>query len=66
MRKNTPTTLFELIELIDKDTIRTKILPYLTTAKRGYPCKGDLCDPCSIVSTKRFPAGKGGISWHSM
>ena len=122
-----------------------EILPYLTTAKRGYPCKGDLCEviqcifsmmdnagisidglflnadagfdchdfrrKCdsagiianvdfnnhtkndekylldrellslrysiertnawmdsfrSVVSTKRFPAGKGGISWHSM
>ena len=49
-----------MIELIDKDTIRMEILPYLTTAKRGYPCKGDLCEVIQCILYKL----KTGCQWH--
>ena len=32
------------MEPIDQDAIRIESLPYLTTAKRGYTSKGDLCE----------------------
>lgn len=49
-----------MIELIDKDTIRVEILPYLTTAKRAYPCKGDLCEVIQCILYKL----KTGCQWH--
>ncbi len=49
-----------MIELIDKDTIRMEILPYLTTAKRGYTCKGDLCEVIQCILYKL----KTGCQWH--
>ncbi len=35
----------------------------LASAKLAICLKNSVC---SIVSIKRFPAGKGGISWYSM
>lgn len=37
-----------------------EILPYLTTAKRGYPCKGDLCEVIQCILYKL----KTGCQWH--
>lgn len=37
-----------------------EILPYLTTAKRGYPCKGDLCEVIRCILYKL----KTGCQWH--
>ena len=37
-----------------------EILPYLTTAKRGYTCKGDLCEVIQCILYKL----KMGCQWH--
>lgn len=37
-----------------------EILPYLTTAKRGYTCKGDLCEVIQCILYKL----KTGCQWH--
>lgn len=39
---------------------RMEILPYLTTAKRGYTCKGDLCEVIQCILYKL----KTGCQWH--
>ena len=31
-----------MYEILDKDTIKSEILPYLSVAKRGYVTKSDL------------------------
>lgn len=37
-----------------------EILPYLTTAKRGYACKSDLCEVIQSILYKL----KTGCQWH--
>lgn len=37
-----------------------EILPYMTTAKRGYKCKGDLCEVIQCILYKL----KTGCQWH--
>lgn len=37
-----------------------EILPYMTTAKRGYTCKGDLCEVIQCILYKL----KTGCQWH--
>ena len=46
-----------MYEVLDKDTIKSEILPYLSVAKRGYVTKSDLVEviqcirvsPCKAV-----------------
>lgn len=37
-----------------------EILPYMTNAKRGYKCKGDLCEVIQCILYKL----KTGCQWH--
>ena len=33
-----------MYEVLDKDTVKSEILPHLPAAKRGYASKGDLAE----------------------
>ena len=39
--------------ILDKDTIKTEIMPYLSIAKRGYTSKFDLIEVVNAILYKR-------------
>ena len=45
-----------MYEVLDKDTIKSEILPYLSVAKRGYVSEGDLAEviPCVLYMLKAW------------
>ena len=51
-----------MYEVLDKDTIKFGILPYLSVAKRGYVTKGDLVEVIQCILYKL----KTGCQWHIM
>ena len=51
-----------MYEVLDKDTIKFGILPYLSVAKRGYVTKSDLLEVIQCVLYKL----KTGCQWHIM
>jgi len=51
-----------MYEVLDKDTIKFEILPYLSVAKRGYVTKGNLLEVIQCILYKL----KTGCQWHIM
>ena len=51
-----------MYEVLDKDTIKFEILPYLSVAKRGYVTKSDLVEVVQCILYKL----KTGCQWHIM
>ena len=51
-----------MYEVLDKDTIKSEILPYLSVAKRGYVTKSDLSEVIQCILYKL----KTGCQWHIM
>ena len=51
-----------MYEVLDKDTIKSEILPYLSVAKRGYVTKSDLSEVIQCILYKL----KTGCRWHIM
>ena len=49
-----------MYEVLDKDTIKSEILPYLSVAKRGYVTKSDLVEVIQCILYKL----KTGCQWH--
>ena len=49
-----------MYEVLDKNTIRSEILPYLSVAKRGYVTKSDLVEVTQCILYKL----KTGCQWH--
>ena len=41
-----------MYEVLDKDTIKSEILPYLSVAKRGYVTKSDLVEVIQCILYK--------------
>jgi len=48
-----------MYEVLDKDTIISEILPYLSIAKRGYVCKADIVEVINCILYKL----KTGVQW---
>ena len=51
-----------MYEVLDKDTIKSEILPYLSVAKRGYVTKSDLVEVIQCILYKL----KTGCQWHML
>ena len=51
-----------MYEVLDKDTIKFGILPYLSVAKRGYVTKSDLSEVIQCILYKL----KTSFLWHIM
>ena len=51
-----------MYEVLDKDTIKSEILPYLSVAKRGYVTKSDLVKVIQCILYKL----KTGCQWHML
>ena len=51
-----------MYEVLDKDTIKTVILPHLSVAKRGYVTKSDLLEVIQCILYKL----KAGCLWDIM
>ncbi len=51
-----------MYEVLDKDTIKFEILPYLSVAKRGYVTKSDLLEVIQCILYKL----KAGCLWDIM
>ena len=51
-----------MYKVLDKDTIISKILPYLSIAKRGFICKADIVEVINCILYKL----KTGIQWHQL
>ena len=51
-----------MYEVLDKNTIRSEILPYLSVAKRGYVTKSDLVEGIQCILYKL----KTGCQWHML
>lgn len=49
-----------MYEVLDKDTIISEIIPYLSIAKRGYVCKANIVEVINCILYKL----KTGIQWH--
>ena len=58
MKTKTNTPL--MYEVLDKDTIKSEILPHLSVAKRGYVSKSDLVEVIQCILYKL----KTGCQWH--
>ena len=48
--------------VLDKDTIKNEIMPYLSTAKRGYVSQGSLMEVVNAILHKL----KSGCQWHQL
>ena len=51
-----------MYEVLDKDTIKSEILPYLSVEKRGYVTKSDLVEGIQCILYKL----KTGCRWHML
>ena len=51
-----------MYEVLDKDTIKSEILPYLSVAKRGYVTKSHLVEVIQCILYKL----KTGCQWHML
>ena len=51
-----------MYKVLDKDTIKTEIMPHLSTAKRGYKTKGDMIEVINGILYKL----KTGCQWHML
>ena len=51
-----------MYEVLDKDTIKSEILPFLSVAKRGYVTKSDLVEVIQCILYKL----KTGCQWHML
>jgi len=51
-----------MYEVLDKDTIKTEILPHLPTAQRGYKTKSDMVEIVNSILYKL----KTGCQWHML
>ncbi len=51
-----------MCEVLDKDTIKSEILPHLSVAKRGYVSKSDLVEVIQCILYKL----KTGCQWHML
>ena len=51
-----------MYEVLDKDTIKSEILPHLSVAKRGYVTKSDLVEVIQCILYKL----KTGCQWHML
>ena len=51
-----------MYEVLDKDIIKSEILPYLSVAKRGYVTKSDLVEVIQCILYKL----KTGCQWHML
>jgi len=51
-----------MYEVLDKDTIKSEILPYLSVAKRGHVTKRDLVEVIQCILYKL----KTGCQWHML
>ena len=51
-----------MYEVLDKDTIKFEILPYLSVAKRSYVTKSDLVEVIQCILYKL----KTGCQWHML
>ena len=51
-----------MYEVLDKDTIKSEILPYLSVAKSGYVTKSDLVEVIQCILYKL----KTGCQWHML
>ena len=51
-----------MYEVLDKDTIKSEILPHLSVAKRGYVSKSDLVEVIQCILYKL----KTGCQWHML
>ena len=51
-----------MYEVLDKDTIKSEILPYLSAEKRGYVTKSDLVEVIQCILYKL----KTGCQWHML
>ena len=51
-----------MYKVLDKDTIKTEIMPHLSTAKRGYKTKGDMIEVINSILYKL----KTGCQWHML
>ena len=49
-----------MYEVLDKDTVKSEILPHLSVAKRGYVSKSDLVEVIQYILYKL----KTGCQWH--
>jgi transposase len=49
-----------MYQVLDKDTIKTEIMPHLATAKRGYKTKSDMVEIINSILYKL----KTGCQWH--
>lgn len=48
--------------VLDKDTIKNEIMPYLSVAKRGFTCKVDLIEVVNAILHKL----KSGCQWEQL
>lgn len=48
--------------VLDKDTIKNEIMPYLSVAKRGYVSQGSLIEVVNAILHKL----KSGCQWHQL
>ena len=48
--------------VLDKDTIKTEIMPYLSVAKRGYVSQASLIEVVNAILHKL----KSGCQWHQL
>ena len=56
MQKRTKTNTLSMCKAMDKDTIKSEILPHLSVAKRGYALKSNLLEIiilCVLYNLKR-------------
>lgn len=51
-----------MYEVLDKDTIKSEILTYLSVEKRGYVTKSDLVEVIQCILYKL----KMGCQWHML
>ena len=60
MQKRTKTNTLSMCKAMDKDTIKSEILPHLSVAKRGYASKSNLLDAFQCMLYKL----KASFLWH--